>query len=90
VGLTLTGVWLVTERLPGVMTPVPLAKIPVRLVLPPAVIVSGSAVKLVIVATGVVDRVPDEPPQAARNPKPRPRSKAQAACTRDLFMIFPE
>jgi hypothetical protein len=35
--------------LPGVITPVPPAKTPVRLELPPTVIVAGAAVKLVIV-----------------------------------------
>jgi hypothetical protein len=49
VGPTLTAVPLVTGRLPGVITPVPFAKTPVRFVLPPAAIVAGFAVKLVIV-----------------------------------------
>jgi hypothetical protein len=52
VGLTLTGVPLVTVRLPGVIIPVPLAKTAVRLELPPAVIVGGAATKLVIVGGG--------------------------------------
>ena len=52
VGLTLTGVPLVTARLPGVIIPVPLAKTAVRLELPPAVIVAGAATKLVIVGGG--------------------------------------
>jgi hypothetical protein len=34
---------------PGVITPVPLAKTPVKLDVPPAVIVAGLAAKLVIV-----------------------------------------
>jgi hypothetical protein len=48
-GETLTGDPLVAGRLPGVIMPVPLAKTPVRLVEPPAVIDAGLAVKLVIV-----------------------------------------
>ena len=41
-------------RLPGVITPAPLAKIPVRLVEPPTVMPAGLAVKLVMVgAAGV-------------------------------------
>ena len=53
VGETLTGVPMVAGRLPGVIMPVPLAKTPVRLVEPPAVIDAGLAVKLVMVgATG--------------------------------------
>lgn len=51
-GLTLTGVPLVAGRLPGVITPVPLAKTAVRLELPPTVIVAGLATKLVIVGAG--------------------------------------
>jgi hypothetical protein len=53
VGLTLTAVPLVTGRLPGVITPVPLAKTAVRFELPPAVIVAGLATKLVIVGAGL-------------------------------------
>ena len=44
---------LVTGRLPGVMTPVPLAKTAVRKELDPAPMVAGLATKLVIVG-GVV------------------------------------
>jgi hypothetical protein len=47
-GLTLIAVPLVTARFPGVMMPVPLAKTPVKLADPPAVIDVGFAVKLVI------------------------------------------
>ena len=52
VGLTLTAVPLVTARLPGVITPVPLANTAVRLELPPTMIVGGAATKLVIVGAG--------------------------------------
>ena len=47
-GEALTGVPLVAGRLAGVITPVPLAKTPVRLVEPPAVMLVGFAVKLTI------------------------------------------
>jgi hypothetical protein len=47
-GVTLTGVPLVSARSPGVMTPVPLAKTPVREAVPPAVIDVGLAMKLVM------------------------------------------
>jgi len=51
-GLTLTGVPLVTARLPGVITPVPLANTAVRPELPPARIDVGLATKLVMVGAG--------------------------------------
>jgi hypothetical protein len=51
-GLTLTPVPLVAARLPGVITPVPLAKTAVRLELAPAAIDAGFAPKLVIVGAG--------------------------------------
>ena len=53
VGLTLTGVPLVTERLPGVITPVPSVKTAVRLELVPASMVVALAVKLVMDGAGV-------------------------------------
>jgi hypothetical protein len=51
-GVTLTATPLVTARFPGVITPAPFEKTPVRLADPPDVIDVGIAVKLVI--TGVV------------------------------------
>jgi hypothetical protein len=59
VGDTLTGVPLVAGRLPGEITPVPLAKTPVRLVDPPTVMLAGLAVKLAILGF-----VPDVTPAA--------------------------
>lgn len=54
--MTVTGVPLVAGILPGVMTPVPLEKTPVRLELEPAVIVVGLAVKLLMLGlTGFAD-----------------------------------
>jgi len=52
VGLTLTGVPLVTEIFPGVIMPVPPVKSPVRLELLPPAIVVGAAVKLEMTGTG--------------------------------------
>jgi hypothetical protein len=51
-GLTLTGVPLVTEIGPGVITPVPALKAAVSCEPDPELIVVGFAVKLVIVGTG--------------------------------------
>ena len=52
VGLTVTPAPLAAVRLPGVMTPVPSAKTPVRVAFDPVVIVAGIAPKLVIVGAG--------------------------------------
>ena len=52
-GLTLTAVPLVTERLPGVMTPAPPEKTAVRLELFPETIEEGLATKLVITGAAV-------------------------------------
>ena len=52
VGLTVTPAPLVAERLPGVMTPAPFAKTPVRVALDPVVMVVGIPMKLVIVGAG--------------------------------------
>ena len=52
VGVTFTAVPLVTVRLPGVITPVPLEKTAVRLELVPSAMVGGLAAKLVIVGGG--------------------------------------
>ena len=54
-GETLTAVPLLAGRLPGVITPVPLSKTPVRLDVPPGFTAVGLAVKLVMTGTtGVV------------------------------------
>ena len=59
VGLTLTGVPLVTAIFPGLMTPVPPVKTAERAELPPAAMVVGFAAKLVIegAATTVTEAV---------------------------------
>lgn len=79
VGLTLSGVPLVTARLPGVMTPVPLEKTAVRLELPPIAMVAGFAAKLAIADAGGAGDDDDDPPQPERPPKPRLRARALAA-----------
>jgi hypothetical protein len=75
VGETLTAVPLEAVRFPGVMTPVPLAKIPVRLADPPAVIFAGLAAKLVMAGSAGKD-----PPLNELNPvrKTRKTTKAEA------------
>ena len=52
VGLTVIGVPLNAVRLPGVITPLPCAKTPVKIVLWPALMVEGLATKLEIVGAG--------------------------------------
>jgi hypothetical protein len=59
------------------MTPVPLAKTAVKLVLPPAAIIAGVAPKLVIEGAGGTKV--DDPPQPAMTPKPKLRATAHAA-----------
>lgn len=51
-GLTVTGIPLVTARLPGLMTAVPLVKMAVRLLLDPSVMVAGLATNVVITGAG--------------------------------------
>jgi hypothetical protein len=72
-GETLTGVPLVTPKFPGVMTPVPLVKTAVKLVVPPAVITAGLATKLVIVGAEPNDPPPKElhPVRTAKGKKRR-------------------
>ena len=62
-GVTVTAVPLTAAMLPGVITPVPFAKIPVSIVLCPAVIVAALVVKLVMEAAGGGGVELDEPPQ---------------------------
>ena len=74
VGLTVTATPLVAGRLPGVMTPVPFAKTPVRVALPP---LKALAAKLLIEgAAGGVVVLDDPPPQAVKPTKPRMRVTA--------------
>ena len=51
-GVTVTAVPLVAEILPGVMTPAPLAKTPVSVVLAPPLMVVEPATKLAMVGMG--------------------------------------
>jgi hypothetical protein len=79
-GETLTAVPLDAAMFPGVMTPVPLAKIPVRCADPPAVTVVGLAVKLVIAGSEEEDPPRNElhPVRMARG---RHRTNVQRANT---------
>src|SRR5580692_1855883 len=52
VGLTVTATPLIAAILPGVITPVPLAKTPVRVALCPVVMVVGRAVRLALMCAG--------------------------------------
>ena len=89
-GLTLTPTPLVAGRLPGVMTPVPFAKTPVKLALDPLVMDVGFAVKLVIEGGGggvmVLD---DPPPQLVNTVRLRLRMAASGTRTERRFMGFP-
>ena len=61
-GLTVTATPLLAGRLPGVIMPVPFAKIPVRVALDPTVMDVGLAVKLEIEGGGGSVWVLDDPP----------------------------
>lgn len=86
-GLTLTAVPLVAARLPGVMTPVPLEKTPVRFVLVPAVIDKEPAAKLEMTGAGLtgVPPPPEEPPQPV---KLALRTTHEARATTNRLIIF--
>jgi hypothetical protein len=77
VGLTVTATPLLAGRLPGVMTPVPFAKTPVRAAGDPSVMEVRFAVKLVIEdgedGVWVLD---DPPPQPVKPARPRLRVMA--------------
>ncbi len=90
VGLTFTPAPLVAGRLPGVMTPVPFAKTPVRDALDPTVMEVELAVKLVIEGGGGGGGVLDDPPpQPVKPARPRLRVMASGARTRRRFMRSP-
>jgi predicted acyl esterase len=64
------------RRFPGVITPVPLVKTPVRLVVPPAATAGGFAVKLLMVGSDGDQDVLTQPVRPARH---RLREDAQRA-----------
>ena len=80
VGLTVTAAPLVAGKFPGVMTPVPFAKTPVRAAVDPFVMEVRFALKLVIEAGGggsdvwVLDGLAPQPVKAAR-----PRMRVMAS-----------
>ena len=88
VGVTAMLTPLVAGRLPGVMTPVPSAKIPNKVELDPSVMEVGFAVKLVMVGKIVVVAL-DAPPQPVKLAMPRPRVMASGIRTRIRFMGSP-
>jgi hypothetical protein len=75
--------------LPGVITPVPFANTPVRVVLCPAVIVAALAVKLVMEAAGGGGVELDEPPQPDKPARPTRSAKPQVARARYRFIEIP-
>jgi hypothetical protein len=88
VGVTLTAVPLATERFPGIITPVPPLKTPVRFTNPPAVIVAGLAAKLAI--TGMVRfSGVNEFRQPVRPVKDRMKTITHDAKTKYLFTLSP-
>jgi hypothetical protein len=85
-GDTLTGAPLLAAMLPGVITPVPFVKTPVRVADAPAAIDVGLTAKLVMVG----DLLLGELIQPARLPKTMPQAKTQPARSRITFMRSPE
>jgi hypothetical protein len=88
-GVTVTGVPLVAERFPGVITPVPFANTPVSVALCPAVMVAALAVKLVMEAAGGGGVEFDEPPQPMKLARTTPSAMTHVAYTNDRLIIFP-
>ena len=89
-GLTATPTPLVAGILPGVITPVPFAKTPVRVVLDPCVIKVSFAVKLEMEGCcGGGGVVPDAVPQPVKLARPRLRVMVSGMRTRRRFMGFP-
>ena len=86
VGFTVTATPLVAARLPGVMTPVPLEKTPVRLTFAPAEMELELAVKLEMAGGGGVIGADDPLPQPVKPAKPRIKGMASEAKTRKRFI----
>ena len=86
-GFTVTAVPLVAEMLPGVMTPVPPVKVPVRLELWPELIVAGLAVKLLIVGAEPPVPLGPPPPQPVIVIIPSPETTAIVAARRRFCII---
>lgn len=75
-GVTVTAIPLVADRFPGVMTPVPLEKTPVRVALCPTVMVVGLATKLAMEAGGGGVGVLEPPPQPVNTARQRETARA--------------
>ena len=81
-GFTVTATPLVAGRLPGVTTPAPFAKTPVRVALDPSVMEAGFTVKLLIEGRGGVWMLDDPVPQPVKPARPRLRVAASGVRTR--------
>jgi hypothetical protein len=88
-GVTITEFPLVTARLPGVMSPVPLVKTPMRLAVPPAVIDAGVAVKLVMEGSENCLK-PTELPQPVKQTRLRVIAQTSVVCTEVIRMSSPD
>jgi hypothetical protein len=88
-GLTVTPTPLLAVRLPGVITPVPLAKTPVRVALDPSGTEVGFPLKLLIEGGGGVPVLADPLPQPVKPAKPRLRAMASGVRTRTRFIGYP-
>ena len=83
VGLMVTATPLLAGRLPGVMTPVPFAKTPVRAAVDPSVMEVRFAVKLVIEGGGSGVWVLEGPvPQPVKPARPRLRVRVRTVMAR--------
>ena len=87
-GLKVAATPLVATTLPGVMTPVPLAKTPVKATLDPTVIAVGFAEKLVMEGATGVTGFDELPPQPVKPATPRLRAMLSVARTKRRFMKF--
>jgi hypothetical protein len=85
-GVTLTAVPLVTEMLPGVMTPLPLENTPVRLADPPASTVAGLATKLAMKGEILASGWLNEAEHPVRPQIPGTSTTNHAARWRDFLM----
>jgi len=90
VGVTGTAVPLTAARFPGVITPVPPEKAPVRVALCPSVMVAGLATKLVMEAGGVVVVCELElPPHPLKPVRQKLKAVAQTAKIETRLIAFP-
>jgi hypothetical protein len=90
VGVTVTAVPLTAAIFPGVITPVPPEKAPVRVALCPSVMVDGFATKLEMAAGGVVFPEPElDPPQPIKPVRQKLNAVVKTAKTESRLITFP-